>query len=43
MPDTPKATIIKPIWEMVEKASTRLISVWKQAITAAKSEVKAPT
>ena len=35
MPETPRATIMKPIWEMVEKASTRLMSVCTQATTAA--------
>ena len=39
---TPSATIIKPICEMVLNASTRLISLWTQATTAAYSAVKAP-
>ena len=39
---TPSATIMKPICEMVLNASTRLMSLCTQATTAAYSAVKAP-
>ena len=43
MLETPKATSMKPIWEIVEKASTRLISVCTQATIAAYKAVNAAT
>src|ERR1044072_9446840 len=41
-PETPSANIMYPIGEMVEYASTRLISVCVQAITAANMEENTP-
>ena len=43
IPAKPNANIIYPICDIVENASTRLISVWVQAMIAASKAEMAPT